>query len=92
MAQAYGSCGCWCNLPHLLLVDAGHRELRGALDCEGDALRRGRNNRVAVADGELEVFALSDDAVADTDDLELLLIPVGNPCDHVGHQCAGQSV
>ena len=47
------------DLADLLLVDAGHRELRRRLDGKGDALGRLDGHRVAVAERELEVTALA---------------------------------
>ena len=60
------------NLADLLLVDALDGELRRVLDLEGDALGGLDQDRVAVAQRELQVGALRQDAVTDTADLELL--------------------
>src|SRR5690606_20884706 len=80
------------DLADLLLVDARHRELGGALDGEGDAGRRLDDHGVAEPERELEARTLRHDAVTGTDDLELLLVALGHTRDHVGEQGAGQAV
>ena len=49
-------------------------------------------HRVRVAQGQLEVRAPQLGAVADALDLQRLLVALGHPVDHVGHQRAGQAV
>jgi hypothetical protein len=79
-------------LADLLLVDAGHRELRRALHLERDALRRLDQHRVAVAEGELEVRPLGLHPVTDAVDLQALLVALGDPDDDVVHQRPGEAV
>src|SRR6478735_1741303 len=89
LAQLADVCG---NLANLLLVDALDRESGRVLDGEGNALRRLDGDRVAVAEGELEVTALGGHAVTGAVDLHLLLITLGHTEHHVGDQRAGQAV
>ena len=91
--RACAACECWrqprrpaaCRCP-------APRSLVGALDGEGDALRRLDRDRVAVAQRELEVRTLGHHAVTGADDLKLLLVALGDALDHVGDQRAGQAV
>src|SRR5581483_8350187 len=80
------------DLADQLLVDALDHEPGGGLNPEGDALRRGDHHRVAEAERELQVLAPSLHAVADPDDLERLLVALGDAGDHVGDQRPGQAV
>ena len=82
-----------CHLADGLLVDALDREPGRALDGERDAVGGVEDDRVAVAERELELRrALGHDAVADADDLEPLLVALGDADDHVVDQRAGQAV
>ena len=70
-----------------------HRELGLGFDREGDSLRCVDHHRVGKPERELELRGtLRDDTVADAHDLELLLIALGDPGDHVRHEGAGQTV
>jgi hypothetical protein len=80
------------DLADLLLVDPLDGELGGRLDGERDAVGRLDQHRVAEAERELQVRALGLHAVADADDLELLLVALGHPGDHVGDQRAREAV
>src|SRR5699024_5064968 len=80
------------DLTDELLVDPLDREAGRVLDGEGDALRRLDDDGVAEPERELEVAALVLDAVTGAVDLELLLVPGGDPDDHVVDEAAAQSV
>src|SRR4051812_1103910 len=81
------------HLAHQLLVDALDAEARLVLDREGDAVGGVEDDGVAVAELELQLGrALGQDAVADADDLEPLLVAVGHADDHVVDEGAGQAV
>src|SRR4051812_18153367 len=81
------------HLADELLVDALDAEARGVLDREGDAVGSVEDDRVAVAELELELRgALGQHAVADPDDLEPLLVAVGHADDHVVDEGPGQPV
>src|SRR3954470_20541149 len=81
------------HLADQLLVDALDAEAGLVLDREGDAIGRVEDDRVAVAELELQLGrALGQDAVADADDLEALLVAVGHADDHVVDEGAGQPV
>src|SRR5215204_321651 len=81
------------DLADPLLVDAQHREPSRRLDVERDALRGADLDRVAVAESELQLRRpLRHHPVADSDDLQLLLVTVGHTGHHVGHQGPGQTV
>src|SRR4051812_38902825 len=80
------------DLTDELLVDAADREPGGRLHLEGDAVRRGDLDGVAVPQRELQLRALQLDAVTDAVDLELLHVAVGDTDDDVAHQRAGQAV
>src|SRR5919112_6754991 len=67
------------GLADQLLVDALDAEPGRPVHREGDALGRVERDRVAVAELELQLRgALGQDAVAHADDLELLLVAVGD--------------
>src|SRR2546421_265220 len=59
-----------------LLVDSAHHDLRGLRHLEVDPIRRLDLHRVRVAHSELDVAATQCGAVADTLDLEALLVPL----------------
>src|SRR5690625_1502101 len=81
------------DLAHDLLVDAVDGELRRRLDLEGDAFGRLERHRMAVSETQLDRGrTLGEDAVTDTDDLQLLLEAVGDAGDHVLDQGARQAV
>src|SRR3978361_372654 len=81
------------DLADELLVDALDAEAGGAVDGEGDAVGGVERGRVAVAELERQLGgALGEQAVADADDLELLLVALGDADDHVVHERAGQAV
>src|SRR5690242_405563 len=67
------------DLADLLLVDPAHREPRGAVDGERDAVRRVDLDRVAEPERELDALPLRLDAVADADDLQALGVPLVTP-------------
>src|SRR5699024_6040698 len=75
-----------------LLVDSVSGVLRLSVDAEGDPLRRFDGDRVAVAEGELEVRSLGQDTVTGSDDLEGLRVAFGHTDDHIVDERAGQSV
>src|SRR5215207_7749183 len=81
------------DLADPLLVDAQHREPGRRLDVERDAIRGVDLDRMAVTERELQLRGpLRDHPVADSDDLQLFLVPVGHTGHHVGHQGPGQTV
>src|SRR5512139_3646217 len=81
------------GLADQLLVDALDAEPGGPVDREGDPLGRVERDRVRVPELELQLGrALRQHAVADADDLELLLVALGHADDHVVDQRPGQSV
>src|SRR3954470_17364572 len=81
------------DLADQLLVDALDAEAGLVLDRERDAVGRVEDDRVAVAELELQLGgALGQDAVAHAHDLELLLVALGDTDDHVVDQGAGQAV
>src|SRR6266516_6740044 len=80
------------HLADLLLVDALDGETGRGGDGELDARRGLDRHRVREAEAEDQVRALCLDAVADSVDLHLLLVALGDAVDHVGHQRAGEPV
>ena len=78
--------------PDQLLVDAGHGDLGGALDLEGDALGRFDLDGVAVAEVQLQLLADQLCAIADTLDLQVAGVALGDADDHVVDERAGQAV
>src|SRR5450759_3290979 len=89
LTQLANVCG---NLADELLVDALDREAGGVLDDERDALGSLDSDRMAVAEGELEVAALGRHPVTGAVDLHLLLVALGDTEHHVGDESAGQAV
>ena len=59
-----------CNLTNLLLVDARHGQLVGALHGEGDTFGGLNVDRVGVTESELKVFTLGGYTVTGANDLE----------------------
>src|SRR5699024_6535502 len=80
------------GLADQLLVDSVNGDLRLSVDAEGDSLRRFDGDRVAVAEGELEVRSLGQDTVTGSDDLEGLRVAFGHTADHIVDERAGKSV
>src|SRR5262249_41186366 len=80
------------DLADLLLVDALNGDLRRRGNLEGDALRRVDDDRVRVADVELERRPAQRRAVAHALDLELLLEALGHALDHVRDERAREAV
>jgi hypothetical protein len=70
-----------------------HLETRLRDDLEGDALGGVDDDRMRETQRELELGrALRDDPVADADDLEVLLVAIGDADDHVVDQCPAEAV
>src|SRR5215475_8475980 len=80
------------DFAHLLLVDPLDNQPGGGFDAQRDPFRRADGDRVAEAQGELEVGAPRLDPVADTDDFQRLAVALGHPGHHVRDQRPGQAV
>src|SRR5579862_9026889 len=78
------------DLADQLLVDAADQDLGLAGRGEGDALRRRDVDVVREAELHRQRPALHRRAIADPDQLQLLLVALGHALDHVGHQGARQ--
>src|SRR5581483_2925282 len=74
------------------LVVAPHHDLRGGGDLELDALGSLDDDRVREPHGKLEVLPLHRGTVADTDDLQSLLVAPGHALHHVGDEGSGEAV
>src|SRR5665811_2552840 len=82
-----------CNLADLLLVDPMDGELRCRLDGEGHTLGSLERHRMAEAEAQFDGRrALCDNAVADTDEFEFLLVPLGYADHHVVDQRARKAM
>src|SRR5229473_3772761 len=75
-----------------LLFDARHGELGLVLDVDSYALGRLELDGVRVAEAERDLIALLGDAVADSDQLEVLGVALVDPDDHVRDQAADEAV
>src|SRR2546430_6558314 len=80
------------HLSHELAVDARHRDVRLLVDRDVDASRDVEHHRVRVAEREDHLLALQLRAVADADDVELLLVAVDDAGHGVGNEAAGEAV
>ena len=80
------------DLAHQLTVDARDGDVRLLVDRHVDARRDVEHDRVRVAERELDLLALQLGAVADADDVELLLEALGDAGDGVGDEAARQAV
>ena len=76
----------------LHLVVTAHDDLRVARALHLETLGHLKNDRVRVAEGEVEVLALHGRLVADTDELELLLEPSRHTHHHVVAESPVQTV
>src|SRR6185312_7519808 len=72
------------HLADLLPIDALDDDLGLARGFDGDPLRNRENHRVREAEREIERLALHLRAKADTHELELLLVALGDALHHVG--------
>src|SRR5680860_1397219 len=82
-----------CNLADLLLVDPMDGELRCRLDGEGHTLGSLKRHRMAEAEAQFDGRrAPCDNTVADTDEFEFLLVPLGHADHHVVDQRARKAV
>src|SRR5215217_7651172 len=80
------------DLADQLLVDALDAQPGRAVDGERDAVGGVEGDRVGVPELELQLCgALRQHAVAHADDLELLLVALGDPDDHVVDESASQA-
>src|SRR5215218_5324007 len=81
------------NLSNTLLVDAEYGEPGRGLDVEGDAIRCRHLDGMAVPERKLQLSRASGDhAVADSNDLQLLLVTSRHTRHHVRNQRACQPV
>src|SRR5262245_28138296 len=80
------------HLSDELPVDAAHRDVRLLVDRDVDPGGDVEHDRVRVAQGEHNLFALDLRAVADADDVELPLEAVGHAGDGVRHETSRQAV
>src|SRR5687767_12883772 len=80
------------NLTHHLPVGAGHGDVRLLVDRDVDPVRDVEHDRMRVAEREGHLLALQLGAVADADDVELLLEALGDAVHGVGDQAARQPV
>src|SRR5687768_6069000 len=80
------------DLPDHLAIGAGDRDVRLLLDRDVDPVGDVEHDRMRVAEREVDLLALQLGAVADADDVELLLEALGDAVDGVGHQAARQAV
>ena len=74
-----------------MFVDADDIDARRLWHFEADTLGRLHQHRMRVAERQLDcIGSLGRGAIADTDDLELFAIAVGDADDHVGNERARQ--
>src|SRR5687768_4513041 len=81
-----------CDLTNELTIDARHRDVRLFIDRDVDARRHVKQDRMRVAERQDDLLALHFRTVADTDDIELALPPIGDANDGVIHQTARKTV
>src|SRR5712692_753932 len=82
-----------CRLPHLLLVDPGHRDVAGlAIDRDIDALRNREAHRVRISELEHHFLRLHFSAKSNADDVELFLEALRDAEDVVGDEGAHETV
>src|SRR5262245_59712599 len=75
-----------------LSIDAGHDNVRLLVDGDIYPGRDVEDHRVRIAEREVHLLALELGAVTDTDDVELLLEPLGHARDGVRDEAPGQAM
>src|SRR5258706_168149 len=80
------------HLTNELTIDARDRDVRLLLDRDVDPRRDVEDDCVRIAEREDDLLAFDLGAVADADDIELFLEPVGDPDDRVGDQTSREAM
>src|SRR5262249_4164126 len=80
------------HLADQLPIHPGHRDVRLLVDRDVESLRDVEHDRMRVAEREDDLLALQLGAVADADDVELLLEAFGDAEDRVGDEAAREPV
>src|SRR6202030_1574350 len=81
-----------CYLTDLAFVRTAYDQVRLLFDGDLDAFGNVEFDRVRLAEREGDHFAFELCAVADADDVEILLEAGGDAGNRIGHQSAGQAV